>query len=208
MTTKTQKPSQAPTFLPLLKGAKFKTREDWLLAAVDAVRPLFDEQGADAFPPLRVSCGWPKGGRKSIGQCWPNTRSNDKTVEVFLSPAISNAFEVLHVLVHELVHAVDNCVSGHRGAFRKLAKALGFEGKMTATVPGEELENELKLLLGNLGPYPHAELDASRIQKQGTRMIKVVCTDAKCGYTLRTTRKWIHVGTPTCACGQDMEVKL
>jgi hypothetical protein len=189
---------------PEHKGAKHATREDWLLAAVAAVRPLFDEIGADAYPPLRVSCGWPKGGRKAIGQCWPSTRSDDKSIEMFLSPALSDPFQVLHVTVHELIHAIDNCVNSHKGPFRKMAKAIGFEGKMTATVPGAELSDKLRLLLGNLGPYPHATLDASRIKKQGTRMLKVVCTDTDCGYTLRTTKKWIEVGVPTCCCGEEM----
>lgn len=56
------------------------------------------------------------------------------------------------------------------------------------------------------GPYPHAQLDPSCTdgkKKQGTRMIKVVCPS--CGYTVRTTAKWLEVGLPTCPCGEDME---
>ena len=126
---------------------------------------------------------------------------------MFLAPAISDPFKVLHITVHELIHAIDNCKNDHKGPFRKMAKALGFEGKMTATIPGEKLADELRLRLGNLGPYPHATLDAAHIKKQGTRMLKVVCTDTDCGYTLRTTQKWIEVGLPTCYCGEKMEAK-
>lgn len=41
-------------------------------------------------------------------------------------------------------------------------------------------------------------------KKQATRMIKVCCPG--CGYTIRTTQKWIDVGLPTCCCGEEMEV--
>ena len=33
-------------------------------------------------------------------------------------------------------------------------------------------------------------------KKQSTRMLRCRCMD--CGYTLRTTQKWIEVGVPTC----------
>jgi hypothetical protein len=50
----------------------------------------------------------------------------------------------------------------------------------------------------------HARLDLSGRRKQSTRMLKLECTN--CGYTVRTTQKWIEVGLPTCCCGSDMEV--
>ena len=38
--------------------------------------------------------------------------------------------------------------------------------------------------------------------KQGTRMIKL--TAACCGYTVRTTRKWLDQGYPLCPHGQPI----
>jgi hypothetical protein len=38
--------------------------------------------------------------------------------------------------------------------------------------------------------------------KQGTRMIKP--TAACCGYTVRTTRRWLDEGYPLCPHGQPM----
>jgi hypothetical protein len=35
-----------------------------------------------------------------------------------------------------------------------------------------------------------------------SRLKKVICPD--CGYTIRTTAKWIKVGLPTCCCGALM----
>lgn len=201
--TKTQEAPRAAE-----KGAKFTTREEWLNAAAQAVRPLFDEQGAADYPKFRVSCGFPKGGRGAIGQAWTPSASGDATAELFISPKLEELVKVgsagvLDVLVHELIHAVVGNEAGHKGPFRKLAKAIGLQGKMTATVTDEALANRLLELTAALGPYPHAQLSSLTVTKQTTRMLKVQCDG--CGFTCRTTRKWLdEVGTPTCACGTEM----
>lgn len=190
-------------------GAKFSTREEWLNAAAQAIRPIFDEAGADPYPKFRVSCGFPKGGRKAIGQAWTPSASGDATAELFISPeldelAVVGKGAVLDVLAHELIHAIVGNEAGHKGPFRTLAKAIGLEGKMTATVPSAALVDRLLELTAPLGPYPHAELRDLKISKQSTRMLKVLCQG--CGFSCRTTRKWLdEVGTPTCACGTKME---
>ena len=189
------------------QGAKFATREEWLNAAVLALRPMFDEQGAADFPKLRVSCGWPKGGRgKTIGQAWHPKSSGDATAELFISPELEKltGFGVVDTLLHELIHAVVGNEAGHKGPFRKLAKGMGLSGKVTATFAEGELENRLLELTSQLGPYPHAELSKLSVTKQGTRMRKVSCTN--CGCILRMTAKWLEeAGAPTCGCGGEME---
>lgn len=187
------------------------TREEWLVAAVEALgRDIFAPLEI-AVPPVRVSVGWPGGsGKKSsvIGQCWKTTQSDDKVAQVFISPSLVDRPAVLETLVHELIHAVDDCESGHKGEFVRMAKRVGLTGKMTSTVAGEELAAQLVPIAETLGEYPHAKLSAGNgvegPKKQGTRMIKVICPDD--GYTLRTTKKWIEVGVPTCPCGTEMEV--
>lgn len=189
------------------KGAKFATREEWLVAASMALRPLFDEQGAADFPRFRVSCGWPKGARgKAIGQAWHPTSSGDATAELFISPSLEKLtnYGVVDTLLHELIHAVVGNEAGHKGPFRKLAKGIGLSGKMTATFAEGELETRLLELVAHLGPYPHAELSKLSVTKQGTRMRKVQCPG--CGCILRMTAKWMEeAGIPTCGCGYPME---
>jgi len=192
-------------------GAKFSTREEWLNAAALAIRPIFDEQGIADYPKFRVSCGFPKGGRKAIGQAWPASASSDETGELFISPELDQLIHenrstgaVLDVLVHELIHLIDGNENGHKGPFRKMAKSVGLEGKMTATVPSEKLANRLLELVAHLGPYPHAKLSNRKVVKQSTRMLKVTCPS--CEFICRTTQKWLdEVGPPTCACGTEME---
>lgn len=185
-------------------------REDWLNAATTEMKPWFVAEAAPLPETLRVSCGWPSRGgqsakKRSIGQCWNPIASADGTTEVFISPVLADAVRVLDVLVHELVHAAVGVDKGHKGPFRKLAKALGLEGKMTETNAGPELTERLNVLAEKLGPYPHASLDAKLgLKKQGTRMLKASCPD--CGYTVRLTAKWADYGMPTCVCGGLIEL--
>lgn len=205
---------------------KHTSREAWLIAAVEAVAPWYATLG-QPLPAVRVSVGWP-GGRgdksRTIGQCWAPEAASDGIAQIFISPVLDDASRVLDVLVHELVHAINFSlgVHGHGREFRVIAVGLGLEGKMTETVAGEELKAKLDELAEELGTYPHGRLGTAVIvekpkpgtgdeprkltpwgtPKQGTRMIKVVCDE--CGYTFRTTQKWIEVGMPSCPCGDGV----
>lgn len=184
-------------------------REKWLTKLTDKMRPLFQENGATIPEKIRLTCGWPSKKAfsqksRTIGECWLRG-SADGTIEVFISPCVSDSAHVGAILAHELVHAAGN--TGHRGNFRKVATAIGLEGKMTATRAGPKLLDRLNALTKDLGEYPHAVLDKSMSphKKNGTRMIKLTC--AGCGYIVRTTQKWIDTGLPVCPCGNEMEVK-
>jgi len=184
------------------------TREQWLNQLLDALRPIF--QGADAEVPehVRVSCGWPSKAatarkNRRIGECWDKEQSSDEHYEIFVSPILSDSLAVADTLVHELVHACVGTKCGHRAPFRRLALAVGLEGEMRSSSAGEDLLLVLKELIKQLGPYPHGEISfPEKEKKQSTRLLKVECPD--CGYTVRTTRKWLEVGLPTCCCGSAM----
>jgi hypothetical protein len=187
-------------------------REEWLTRAAielrawlnDADIPLSrkDDDGgtlrlADDRE-IKVSVGWPGGKsvNKVIGQCWP-TVSGDGASHLFVSPKLYAPIDVLAVLLHELIHAADDCVHAHRGVFVRACKALGLEGKPTATVAGDECRAKLAELAERLGEYPHKKITpGQKIKTQTTRMRKAECT--ACGYLVRTTQKWLDVAIPTC----------
>lgn len=181
------------------------TREGWLNAAVAEIRPWFDEIDVDLPESIRVSCAWSKRAGKGIGWCWKKSASSDKTTEIQISPELAEPTAVLSTLLHELTHAHDDGASKHSGEFRRVAMAMGLEGKMTATVAGPALQSRLAALAETLGDYPHAAMNPlmSTTTKQSTRMIKLSCPDD--GYTVRSTRKWLDVGFPSCPCGSKME---
>jgi hypothetical protein len=196
-------------------STEYATREEWLIAAVAALTPLF-EAIDQTVPAVRVSVGWPGGnGRKNavIGQCWATAASADNVAQLFISPVLDDAVRVLDVLAHEMIHAIDDCQSGHKGNFAKIAKALGLTGKMTATVAGDELKERLEAIAFDLGLYPHAALanpgaGADGPKKQTTRMMKAECPEGS-GYKVRLTRQWIaEYGAPICPhCGEQMEAE-
>lgn len=189
---------------------QFATREEWLVAAVDTLRPMFRELADVDLPAVRVSVGWPGGrGKKGgvVGQCWATGAATDKTSQLFVSPVLDDAARVLDVVAHELVHAALDCQGGHGSPFAKIAKAIGLEGPMRATVAGEALKARLEEIVTVLGAYPHAALStaaegADGPRKQGTRMFKVECPMS--GYKARTTRQWLdEYGAPFCPCHNE-----
>ena len=186
------------------------SRESYLQAAVELLRPVFKTAGHE-IPPIHVSTGWPHARgtaakNRSLGQAWANVASADGKCHIFISPWLGGALHidandccgVLPVLAHEVVHAVVGIEAKHGAIFRKLALAIGLEGKMTSTHAGPKLMEHLKSMLPLLGEYPHAKLDPklSGVKKQGTRMVKCECPS--CSYTVRTTRKWLELGAPRC----------
>jgi hypothetical protein len=185
------------------------TREVWLTKAAAKLTPRVQRAGFEMPANCRYTCGFPSTGglarkRRTIGQCWDKGCSKDETFEILVSPTLDDTVEVLATLLHEMIHAAVGLKCRHSGDFRKCAKAVGLEGKMTATVAGEELRADLMKLADSLGPYPHARLngrDHSGPKKQTTRLFKCEC--GECGYVIRTTRKWIETGLPTCHCGGE-----
>jgi hypothetical protein len=187
-------------------------RETWLEAAVTRLRPVFETAGHPLPEAVHVACGFPSRSalaqsRRRIGECWYPEHSKDKaTTNLLVSPTLDDPVCVLGVLVHECIHAAVGAGIGHKGPFRKLAKRLGLEGKMTATYPGLALAKSLGVLAEQLGDYPHASIDYSKAKKQGTRMLKATCPD--CGYVIRGTRQWFDKGLPVCVCGGQFEEKI
>ena len=181
------------------------TREQWLNAALVKVREHIRATAGDIVPDtVRASCGFPGGGsaRTRIGECWSPTVSNDQTTEIFISPVLADAGDVLAVLIHEAIHAAVGIKAGHKAPFKRCAIAAGLTGKMTATVASEALKPTLAAWSAELGPYPHAAMNLSGRKKQSTRLVKCQCD--QCGYTVRTTEKWLTLyGAPLCPCSEE-----
>jgi len=215
----------------------YPTREAWLHRAIEAFRLRFIEIGLPLPDQIHVSIGFGYGSKAEskyiLGQCWARRASADGVNHIFLGPQESDPAGMLVSLLHELIHAADDCASGHKGTFAEAATRLGFEGPMTQTPPSLELTAEVITLAEALGPFPHAKLDTAMADtpvpappgnpsspggastpdpggkihsgpgKQATRMIKVTAAGC-CGYVVRTTQKWLDEGNPLCPHGQPM----
>ena len=106
--------------------------------AIERIALTFDQ------PKIAVSIGHPKT-KKALGECGAREASEDgQTNQIFITPYNNDSLRILDVLLHELIHAFDNNVSGHKGRFAMLARAVGLEGKLTATTAGESLKKQLQ----------------------------------------------------------------
>lgn len=209
-------------------------RETWLNELAALMAPRFAELGF-ALPKFRVSIGWPSAGKDApvTGECWDKRVSGDEHFEIFLNPGRDNDTAVACTLAHELVHAAVGLQEGHKGNFAKVAKALGFKAPLTQAQEPEALVAWIAPMLEKLGKLPHAAITYSRggsvrvkragggvvpdgdgdgeapvnnrPPKQSTRLIKCMC--AECGYTVRTTQKWLAVGVPHCPEHGAMEAE-
>jgi hypothetical protein len=202
-------------------AAVYSEREVWLIAAATTLQhEVFPGVGIDASQweqrKYRVSCGFPIGYRGSrtgkvvLGQAFDPSISADGTMEVFINPILDRPFDVLSTLVHELVHVWTGIECGHRGAFATVARGIGLTGKMTSTVPGEELAKKLRDIAALLGDYPHAKIDPNARKKQSTRLLKLQC--GACQWTARLSSmqaKRLHNAStcPVCLSVNTLKVE-
>lgn len=176
---------------------KTTTREQWLQNAVTALKPLFSAKGY-SVPNCHVSCGFASTDvkRGHIGQCWSTKASADKVNQIFISPALSDSVAVLDTLMHELIHAVDDCKNKHGPVFKKMALKLGLKGPMRSAGAGPELKARLKELAESLGPYPHSKLSVPAKVVDRRPRLRAKCNE--CGFTVPMLKAFIHYGPPIC----------
>lgn len=117
---------------------------------------------------------------------------------------------IAEVLLHEMIHTMaPRC--GHKGGFSVIARMMGLEGKLTATVASQHLRSVLwDNVVTVLGKYPHnaVKFVPRGKRKIGSRLIKCICLD--CEFSMRTTRKWIDKAEGWLICpigceGRSME---
>lgn len=174
-------------------------RHTWIEKVHTALRVKFADCGYAVPIEVRVSIGFPKGSRAGngkIGQCWAPAASTDRYTEIFVSPELRDGARIMDVLAHELAHATVGCEAGHKAPFKRCATDIGLTGKMTATVATREFSAWARKVMAKIGPYPAGALSSATRKKQSTRMIKCEC--GACGYTVRTTNKWLDIAVPTC----------
>ena len=180
-------------------------REEFLNESMAILKPLFLSHGHLIPDNIRISCGFARGSRKAIGQCFNEKMSKDSTIEIFICPTQSDTLRVIDILAHELIHACYP-TDGHKGNFRKCAKAIGLTGKMTQTVATDKFNQwTQENIIDVIGKYPHATVSAEgNKKKQTTRMKKVHCES--CQYIGYVSPKWLdHENATTChACHEPL----
>lgn len=138
-------------------------RETWLNSMAALMAPRFAELGKP-LPKFRVTIGWTSGGKNdnATGECWSPRASEDEHFEIFLTPRRSDSMAVACTLAHELTHAAVGLAEGHKGEFARVARALGFSGRLTHAQQPPALQAWIKPMIDKLGALPHAAIMPDR----------------------------------------------
>lgn len=147
-------------------------RETWLQKAVERLRPLFVEVGAEIPRELQVSVA--PISKRAIGLAYhPDASYDEKTRTLVICASLEDPLDpqqgVLPTLVHELVHVCLPKDAKHGPKFKALATSLGLAGRMTSTHANEELLERLRPIAEALGPYPHTALKKKARSWKGKR---------------------------------------
>ena len=181
-----------------LKRVLFDTADAWLKEAVQCLQVIFKEKGYDV-PPLRLHFGWTSRGVRTnrIGECWPKCSVNDGITTIFITNQLQNSVAVLDVLMHEMVHAVDDCKHRHGKEFAKIAKEVGLSGPPWRSAGADEaLMTKLDGIANTLGHLPYSPIRPPVPVFREMQSGRAVCP--LCGYSCRTLSKWSNIGPPWC----------
>jgi hypothetical protein len=194
----------------LLTHTFLGTREEWLNSVADELNSRVFKQAGHKLPPVKLSCSWALGNRaknkKTLGQCFNRQASKAGINEIMIVPTVADSVEIADTLAHELVHAVDDCKSGHGKGFKDICLAVGLNGetKMKHAKAGDELLTEIKSIVKELGDYPHSEIDITERKKQTTRQKKVECDSCEgIFYTSRKHLEALHDFSPCPFCSEE-----
>ena len=164
-------------------------------------------------------------GHTTLGLCYPThytagkNKPKKEVVNIIqmniATTGKNNSVDVLDTLAHELIHAIDDNKSGHKkgGAFDKMARTIGLEGKLTSTYAGEELKGRLNGIIKTIGKFPLQEVNLEGLRRDTNRNLKVRCygTENDCDHGFNTNRLRIEQMTSRkcLCCGEgDYHIQL
>ena len=169
------------------------TREEWAVAISLALLPELAKLGIVmvgerrqirvAVAPLPAT---------TLGLCYSSAKSvNGDTNLITLSSDQGSPLELVHTLCHEILHALDNCLSGHRGRWARWAGLLGMErrGHARNALADEMFQNALE----QVGlPALHVQTKSQRRQQRKSQ-VRFCC--AGCG-------RHVHVPAAIAEAGE------
>ena len=136
--------------------------EAWLTEAIELFRPLFFDSG-HVIPKINVLCGFgmdgykPQRKRNTIGECHPRKYSADGANDIYITPVLYYSTNVLEVLAHEIIHAINDCTDGHGPMFQNIAKSIHHPNYRFSKLQDQIIfEGITRSMALQLGRYPRA----------------------------------------------------
>lgn len=188
----------------------YKTREEWLRAAVDLInRDIYG--GEMDIVEYQISPALL--GKTKLGETVMPYQGENVGLDDFFPPTIhvdekiKGTGMLIAVIAHEMIHAFKD-IKKHGKAFGAVAGPVGFEKPYAKLSTNEDLTAKCKEIAHKLGPYPGVPVKpAEKEKKPKTFSGKIFCPE--CGYELRVKEKaFKKYGLPTCSCGAKMALDM
>lgn len=195
------------------------SREEWLrLLVLRIEKEILNEHNYSLPEYWSVGVGFPSV-PKAIGQAWDKEACSDKkTHHIFISPILGdtnpeNIVNLMQVLLHEVIHITVGIDQKHGGDFKKLAREIGLEGRLTATYvsPDNPLYNKLENIYYSVSNevghgYPHEVIiPLFKPKKEREKQIKLV-SKSNPEYIVKSKQSMIeNYGYPKDPWGEEME---
>jgi hypothetical protein len=175
-------------------------RETWLTKFSDGVgAKIASINEADEGAAIRISCGFaPADGRRKSASAvlLPPACSDDESVEVFVSPVLSESYSVGAAVLPLLVQAWIGDWGSNRAATREVLRRLN------CSADGSIMAGWAKDLISGLGAYPHAAVTVPVRVSGGTRLLKYACAHGF-KFVVRIAAGPVReFGAPLCPCHQ------
>ncbi len=124
----------SPTTGSGTKSSRFPTyagnREGWANEILGVLQPRLAGLGITMPDGRTVRIGVTPLSRTTLGVCHPARLSTSGTVNfISLCTKQASADELVYTLIHEYLHAADDCMSGHRNRWARWAALLGMKAK-------------------------------------------------------------------------------
>ena len=172
-------------------------RKEWFDRALVEVKKLFASHGY-MVPDVEVSFGFTSKGLRSstVGECWSRNASTSKVNHIFISPANTDSLKILSTLIHECIHAIDDCQHGHGKEFKEIALKIGFKVPMRSTPAGEKPKAQMVEIVNRIGEFTAPRITAVHQPRLHKPPARARC--AKCGYTVSMLKQFLILGPPVC----------
>ncbi len=165
-----------------LDSAEFLgTREEWCEAIAKHILASYREIGIEMVRgPRQIRIAVAPLPASKLGVCYSSRKSKDgQTNLITIATQQADPLELVHTIGHELLHALDDCISGHKGRWARWAEQIGIA--QTGHRRGPIAEQIFQSALRAVGaPAAHvATHERPRVQKKS--QVRFIC-DSCSGY--------------------------
>ena len=157
------------------------TREDWLNDAAALIDAEVLAPNHVSAPTVKLSCGFPPHARgiRQHARTLQRQASEAHVNEIFVNPKLEDGRVILQVLAKHLILARHDASAKDA---RADATLIGIIGSLNDELPSIErtLKDTLAELAKDMGRYPHKPVDASKLKKDTTRQLLMICRSQRC----------------------------